>query len=237
MPATDVIDLSHWQDTVDFAAVKKGGVVGVIAKCTEGTSYLDSTYEGRMQQAHDVGLCWGAYHFLKHGDIEAQMEWFDRNHDLPQGSRIAIDYEDSACTLDDLQQALESLAKLDGTQQICVYAGGLLKGQLDPSKTYPWLAPYPLWLAQYTSGSPTWPKNVWQTWTLWQFSDQGKVSGVTGVCDVNSFNGTPENCAKWFGPASPTPKPAPVPDLTVKIAIDVPDGVNVQLTVNGEVLL
>jgi lysozyme len=237
MPTTDVIDISHWQDKVDFAAIKKAGVVGVIAKCTEGTSYIDPTYEDRMNAAIEAGLCWGAYHFLKHGDIAAQMEWFDRNHDLSQGSRIAIDYEDSPCTLGDLQQALEALSKIDGTQQICVYAGGLLKGQIDPNKVYPWLEPYPLWLAQYTSGKISWPTNVWPTWTLWQFSDKGTVPGVSGACDVNAFNGTPENCARWFGPAMP-PQPGPAPsDTTVKIAIDVPEGVNLQLVVNGEVLI
>ena len=175
---------------------------------------------------------WGAYHFLKHGasGIRAQMEWFVGSADLPAGSRLAIDYEDQGCTLDDLQAAIENLADLDPSMQIAVYAGGLLKGQVG-THAYPWLTPHALWLAQYTAGQPSWPTAIWPAWSLWQYSDAGTVLGVEGPCDVNVFNGSKDNCAKWFGPVEVLP--APAPSSTVTIDIEKPEGVAISLTVNG----
>jgi len=232
MPRTDAVDISHWQGSVDFPALAAAGVVGVFHKATEGTSYIDPTYAPRMQLAQDAGLCWGAYHFLKHGSISQQMDWFLQQSLLPTGSRVAIDYEDTDCTLDDLQQALEYLGSQAPDLQVCVYAGGLLKGQVG-SDPYPWLSPYALWLAQYTTGTPTWPTQIWKHWSLWQYTDKGTISGVQGSCDLNTFNGSPDNCALWFGPPE---EPTPAHENVV-IDIITPEGVQVVVSVNGETLV
>jgi GH25 family lysozyme M1 (1,4-beta-N-acetylmuramidase) len=237
MPRIDVIDISHWNSIKSFPDIKKSGVIGVIQKATEGTGYVDPTYAPRMGQAKSAGLYWGAYHFLKHGNVQKQMEHFVRNAKLPKGSRWAIDYEDVNCTLEDLRQSLEILAKLEPTAQICVYAGGLLKGQVGSAK-HSWLEPYPLWLAHYTSGTPKWPTQIWPNYALWQFSEKGSVSGVSGNCDTNEFNGNAESCAKWIGPVTAAPAPpvaAPTPIVEpVVVRINVPDGVEVVVAVNGK---
>ena len=229
------IDISHWQVVTSFANIKASGVIGVFNKCTEGTTYVDATYDPRLLQARAAGLKWGAYHYLKHGLVQQQMQHFLGHIKLPAGSRVAIDYEDGNCTLDDLQQALAVLSGLDPSLQIAVYAGGLLKGQVKHDQKYPWLEPYPLWLAQYTTGTPSWPTNIWPAWSLWQFSSKGAVPGIKGDCDVNTFNGSAENCAAWFGPVgSQTPSPPPPPPVDrVMIDIQTPPGVDVLVTVNG----
>lgn len=232
----DAIDLSHWQDDVDFNAVASAGVVGCIHKVSEGTGYTDPTYAARKKQALDAGLCWGGYHFLKHGNVSAQMDYFVGKAGLPAGSRLVIDYEDSACVLDDLQEAIEALGTVDPTAQICTYAGGLLKGQVSSSKTYPWLSPTSLWLAQYTTGTPSWPTNIWEYWSLWQYSESGSVPGVGGACDVNQFNGDQDACRRWFGPVGAEPEP-PIDAKTVSIDINVSEGVTLMLSVNGELVV
>jgi lysozyme len=45
------------------------------------------------------------------------------------------------------------------------------------------LGEYPLWLACYAS-EPAVPAG-WQTWTFWQHSDQGQVSGIDGPVDLD----------------------------------------------------
>jgi lysozyme len=237
MSRIDAIDISHWNTVTNFAQVAQSGVIGCFMKCTEGTSYIDPTYASRMPQAVDAGLCVAAYHFLKHGNIGDQMDWFVSQAGLPGGARVAIDYEDPACTLDDLEHALAALSDLDPALQIAIYAGGLLKGQVSSSASYPWLEPYPLWLAQYTSGSPSWPTNIWPTYSLWQWSQSGSVPGISGDCDVNQFNGSPENCARWFGPVIEPVPPEPSPVGEVVIAVTVPDGMSVAVIVNGQEIL
>jgi lysozyme len=234
MPRIDAVDLSHWNATTSqtFVQLAKAGVVGVIHKCTEGTSYLDPTYRERMQQALDAELLlWGAYHFLKHGSAAAQMKWFISNADLPPGSRIAIDYEDGNLTLDDLNEALEALDANAPDLEVAIYGGSLLKEQIGASVRDD-LADYPLWLAQYTSGTPSWPTGTWPSWSLWQYTDKGNpIPGDAFACDCNTFNGSQDQCAEWFGPIEETP-----PVEAVEIDIKLPPGVDCRVTINGEPL-
>ena len=45
MAETDaVIDLSHFNHNPDFKLAKADGILGVIHKATQGTSFLDPTY-------------------------------------------------------------------------------------------------------------------------------------------------------------------------------------------------
>jgi nucleoid-associated protein YgaU len=49
---------------------------------------------------------------------------------------------------------------------------------------------YPLWIAHYTEKPrPRLPKG-WKRWTLWQYTDQGRVSGIGGRCDLDRFRGS-----------------------------------------------
>jgi len=58
-----IVDLSHWNQSVDFKLAKEDGILGVIHKATQGLQYVDPTYEERQKAAEEVNLLWGAYHF------------------------------------------------------------------------------------------------------------------------------------------------------------------------------
>ncbi|MHB1846075.1 MAG: glycoside hydrolase family 25 protein, partial [Deltaproteobacteria bacterium] len=67
-----------------------------------------------------------------------------------------------------------------------IYTGYYFFGSLgNPSQ----FAPYPLFIADYTSGCTLVP-SPWTNWTFWQYSSSGSVPGVGGSCDVDEFNGT-----------------------------------------------
>lgn len=237
MSDPSVIDLSHWNTVNDFDAVAASGVVGVIHKCTESTSYVDDTYAGRKTAALKAGLLWGAYHFLQDNTPAGdQMQHFLESADLPPGSRIAIDYEDSDLLLPMLHDCLDWLSIHAPLYQIAVYGSSLLKEHVGTGKD-PELAETSLWIAHYTNAAqPTWPKQIWPVWSLWQYSAKGSVPGCSGQIDVNRFNGSDEQLAAWFGPASIKP-PAPSPSETlVVLSVQAPPGVNVGIIVNGKVI-
>ena len=75
-PMPIVVDLSHWDPAQDYAAVKAAGILGVIYKATEGTSYTDSTYVQQQKGAKALGLKWGAYHFANSSDAKQQATNF-----------------------------------------------------------------------------------------------------------------------------------------------------------------
>lgn len=197
MSSIDVIDLSHHQADVDFAEIRRAGVLGVILKATEGTSYVDPTFYDRRKQAKACGLNVASYHFF-HGDPR-EMQHYVKTVQPSRGERLCIDHEDAKASLTSLVDAVQRLDAVQTSIEISIYSGHLIKDQLGNSRNEVLAKNTSLWLAQYTTGTPTWPKNTWPVWSLWQFSDQGQVPGVSGNCDLNAFNGSVENCLKWIG--------------------------------------
>lgn len=233
-----VIDLSHHNSVSDFAAIAQAGVLGVIHKATEGKSYSDETYWQREADARAAGLQWASYHFLKHGDIDLQMENYLQVANPEKRARVCIDFEDSALTIDDLLESVWTLAQMRPDLEIAVYGSSVLKETIG-NQSYPELSATSLWIAHYTDrAQPVWPSQVWPVWSLWQYTSTGQIAGVDGQVDINRFNGSEENCLKWFHPdAEPAPAPAPTPSQKcVKIEINTPEGVEIEVKVNGKIL-
>lgn len=232
-----VIDLSHWNPTPDWATLKANGTVGVIHKATEGTSYIDDTLFKRAGAAMAAGLCWSTYHFLKHGNVEAQMAHYIKTIQPQKGERVCIDHEDADVTLEDLRRAVQYLLNVRPDLQITVYSGHTIKEQLGDNYDALLADNTSLWIAQYTTAAaPSWPKKTWPNWSLWQYTDKASVAGVSAPVDGNKWNGSPDNLARWFGPST-TPQPEPVPEPVaqqVRVAITAPKGVEVIIELNGE---
>lgn len=227
----DVIDVSHYNNVTSWESVKASGVVGAIFKATEGTGYEDPTLKSGFAAAVKVGLACCTYHFLRPGNIDQQMEFYWDTIDPQVGERMIIDYEDDNLSLNELHQAVEWLLnkseETDRDIQITVYSGHLLKEQLGNSRDDFLAENTDLWIAQYSS-TVSWPSGTYDIYSLWQWSDQGSISGVEGDVDKNQFNGSKENCVKWIGPAGQEPAPEPAV-ATVDISTTGP----VTITVNG----
>jgi lysozyme len=208
-----VIDISHWQGTPDFIAAKGAGVLGVIFKATEGRDYVDPTLRGNFSNARAAGLAGCTYHWLKLGNARDQMKHYLATIEPERGERVIIDYEEDGCSLDDLHEAVRALIDYGHNLQITVYSGHLLKEHLGDRYDELLAVNTDLWLAQYTTGTPTWSKRTYPKWSLWQYSESGHVGGITASeVDLDRFNGSDEALLKWFGPAGAAPEPAPEPE-------------------------
>ena len=67
----------------------------VIAKCTESTKFVDTSFNNYERQAANNGIVFGAYHFLRAEHLAGESEaLFFLNHFTPvSGIGIWIDYE------------------------------------------------------------------------------------------------------------------------------------------------
>jgi GH25 family lysozyme M1 (1,4-beta-N-acetylmuramidase) len=123
-----VVDLSHWDEVDSFEDAKDDGAVGIIHKATESNNYFDPTHNQRKKDAIAAGLLWGAYHFLRPGNMKDQAQYFvskvGKNLDL-----YAADHEDEGVSLDDLKTFLREVKRLTGKSPI-IYSGHVLKEQL-----------------------------------------------------------------------------------------------------------
>jgi lysozyme len=241
--SSPVIDLSHHNSTPNWSTIKSAGVTGVILKATQGVSYVDDTYVTRWHDALSAGLCVSSYHFLEAGNIEDQMAHFLDTADPLTGERLCLDYEDynGQCpTIDELCDAVAYLWSKRPDVQITIYSGHAIKAALGDNLRYDALDNTSLWIAQYTSASsPTWPKQQWKTWSLWQWTDCETVPGISAPVDGNRWNGSTEALVKWMSPAktpqpAPAPEPEDIPEVLLDVTVSMSQPVMLRLKVNGE---
>jgi GH25 family lysozyme M1 (1,4-beta-N-acetylmuramidase) len=188
MPKPLVIDLSHHNTIGSLHDAAAAGIVGVIHKATEGVKMVDKTAKSRFALSRDAGLLWGVYHFMKPGDVETQVDHFLKNAPADDKTLYVLDFEVDGITLSQVLEFLELVD--DRTGQIPVLYTGFKLKDLGGARKIPALTAYRLWLAQY-GPRPVLPKGYDKLW-LWQYTQTGKIAGVSGDVDLNEYNGTAE---------------------------------------------
>lgn len=232
------IDISHHQDFPDFEKIRAAGVIAMIHKATEGSSYIDPNRRTNCSNAKAAGIACCTYHWLSPGSSPAsQIAFYLKTVDPVNGERMVIDYEENGCTLADLKEAVQALLDDPRELKITVYSGHLLKEQLG-SKRDAFLADNTdLWLAQYTSSTPTWPDATYPIWMLWQYSESGTMDGIEGsLVDLNRFPGNDDELLRWISPTEQIPA-WPEPEMAnVYLNINTSGQVGFSIAINGEVI-
>jgi lysozyme len=223
------IDVSHWQGTVDFAAVKRAGYSFVILKASDGV-LSDPTFAGNRARAHVAGLTVGAYHFAEAGDPNAEADNFCRIvGSLAVGELAVLDWETKTANPPLWCKTwLDRVASKLGVRPLIYMNQNTLAG-------FNW-APvvagnYGLWLAKYDNSQSQPAGGAWPVVAMKQFTSGGTVPGVSGQCDVDVFYGDAATLAKYGkqpapvppppAPKPPTPTPVPTPEPPTPPSIDV----------------
>lgn len=190
-----VIDISHHNGpSLDFAAAKLDGVVGVIHKASQGTDGRDPMYAINRKKATAAGLLWGAYHFATGADALQQASNFLSAIGDRTGVLMVLDFEPNTTgptmSLDQARKFVTYIKAQTGVWP-GLYSGNLIKQTLG-NKPDNILNNCWFWLAQYGPHADV-PAN-WPTWTMWQYTDGAvgeqphQVNGI-GHCDRDRFNG------------------------------------------------
>jgi GH25 family lysozyme M1 (1,4-beta-N-acetylmuramidase) len=200
-----VIDLYRLNKVSSFDAAYAAGIRGIIHKASEGRTITDKLYASRREMAIDAGMLWGAYHFLRPGDLAGQAHRFLDVAQPTQATLLAADHEDVRVHLKDLMTFLHEIETETGRRAV-LYSGYVLKEQASARtlKQFPDLALHRLWLAQY-GAKPKCPHG-WETPWLWQFTGDGEgpapyeIAGFDSGTDISSFEGSDEDlAAQWSG--------------------------------------
>ena len=186
------IDVSGFQDPVDFMKVRGGGYSFAYAKCTQGTGFYESTYSLKRADAQRAGVLFGAYHFFDWtADAAEQATWFlgwakPENGDLPpmldcegdtQGRDPAECVAEMSVWVDAVGKAVNAFPVIYLSPSFWTEALGSTDG----------FTGHPLWLANYgVKGPPALGR-----WTpkLWQYSSTGTVPGIANDVDLDWFLG------------------------------------------------
>lgn len=199
-------DISKWEVIKDFMPIKEAGYAFGSTRATVGDYYTDPTFIGLYQgdqpgpygnywpEMKEAGFLRTAYHvFTPDRPVVAQMDRFflavgDDLGELP----LCLDAELArGCTkqqiTDKIHQCLKIMYDRSGRKPIIYTRKYWWNDYVIPDIDF--LA-YPLWVANYTTTTTPLLPNPWTTWTIWQYTEAGKLPGYTGGVDLNYFNGT-----------------------------------------------
>jgi lysozyme len=224
------IDISRYNGTIDYAAVKAGGIQGVVCKATEGTPAQTAAATSAYYRSAAAGIrragfpIRGGYHWLRPGNYSAQAANFYNalvaGYGSLDGLVVQLDAEGSGVGLADVQGFVRSWNALTGSYPLCGYfpkwywSGlGVGAAQLLPLVGGRW------WQSAYVTGSGTYAAlatKIATGWAPWgtfsplilQYTSTANIPGDPGVCDVNQTKGT---VASFLAAATRVPVPKPPP--------------------------
>lgn len=221
------IDVSHWQNDIDWNAVKADGIEFAIIKAGGSDSgfYTDSKFRINYAEAKAAGIAVGAYYFVgkyckSYEDGVADAKRFIATISGMQFEYpVYIDYEaPDASDKESNTEACIGFCKTmeDNGYYVGIYASEIsgFRDRLDDSK----LQSYSHWVARYGNKPTTIPENVFG---IWQYSSKGSVAGISGNVDMDiSYVGFPSIIKKaglnGFTKPHTENKPATPVELTIE---------------------
>jgi GH25 family lysozyme M1 (1,4-beta-N-acetylmuramidase) len=186
------VDVSVWQDAIDFQAVREAGADYVILRAGYRTS-VDDRFEENYRNARaaglDVGVYWYSYALSAeeaYDEALACLSVLDGKYfEYP----VYFDYEDPAqSTLGAALSEQICLTFLDTVSNEGYYAGlysgiNWLDGYL-PKNTLQ--EKYAYWMALYpNSGTYSDFASYCERYGMWQYSSTGRVDGISGNADMD----------------------------------------------------
>jgi GH25 family lysozyme M1 (1,4-beta-N-acetylmuramidase) len=200
---TEGIDVSHWQNVIDWSLVRAAGKRFAYIKASESTDFVDWMYATNKAQAQAAGLYVGAYHFAgpdaMPGDAIAEADHFVATAGLTRGDLLPVlDLEKTGgLSTVDLQAwvaaYLDRIYQLTGVRGVIYVSPSFWKNYMGDATWFATNGYRVLWIAHWTtSADPTLPAGGWggNGWTFWQYTSDGAVPGITGRVDLNRYNGT-----------------------------------------------
>lgn len=190
------VDVSRWQGSIDWKAVKASGVDFAIVKATEGLDFTDPSFTpGRVHEMHAAGLMVSMYHFARpqpgrtgaqeaaHFLATVKKAGYGQRGDIP----LVLDLESTKLSAPDtlnFARAFTTAVRSATGRSPFIYTFpsfwiDTLGNPLDDLGC-------PLWIAHYGVKEPTVPR-AWRFWTLWQTTDSGRAPGIRGPVDLNLY--------------------------------------------------
>lgn len=197
------IDVSNWQRGINVSQMQD--VEFVIAKATEGTTYVNPDCDRVYRDAKASGKKTGVYHFARQGDAIAQAKYFvDHISGYIGQSVLVLDYESSAVDqgVGWAKDWLDAVYNMTGVKPV-IYMSNSVVHRYDWTEV---AKNYSLWNAGYYAGYNTiygfvdnpslhydlgaFSDNI----ALYQYTSSGRLNGWSGNLDLDIFYG---NGSDW----------------------------------------
>lgn len=180
------IDVSTFQGQINWQRVKESGIQFAMIRGGYGRSMLDDRYNTNYIGAKTVGIPVGVYHYSyatskAHAKDEAEfvLKYLrDRKFEYP----IALDIEDriqrslSKRTVSAIVKTFCETVEKAGYYVVIYSSKSFLLNKIDVSL----LKRYDVWCAQWANQC-----DYPYSYGMWQYSDKGRVDGISGNVDLD----------------------------------------------------
>lgn len=189
------IDVSYYQQEIDWEKVKADGVDFAMIRVgyrgsTEGRISKDEWFRKNVRRARKAGIETGVYFFSQAVTVEEAVEEarYVVRHIKGKGITYPVVFDmepiPGAGRIDHLTK-MEKTRITDAFCQVIERNGYVPMVYGNPQWMSShielgYLTDYPVWLAHYT-GKTDFPYN----YSIWQYTDKGKVDGIKGKVDMN----------------------------------------------------
>lgn len=186
-PVAKGIDVSEWQENIDWQAVKDAGYQFVIVRTSFGTNgKVDASFYDHVEGAKDAGLEVGAYHYSHATNVSEALAEAQTFVSLLNYYRwefpVYIDVEATE------QETLDRHTLTDIVKTFCDYVSdegyeaGIYASQywLEHHLTMAELEKYEVWIASYTDDL-----HYTGDFGMWQYTKTGNVPGISGNVDID----------------------------------------------------
>ncbi len=185
------IDVSYYQQKIDWAQVKSSGHAFAFIRVSDGTKFEDPRFDANWSGAKEAGVVRGAYQYFRPSqDPVAQANvLLDKMGtlepgDLPPVLDVEVTEGVGALRLQaKVHSWLQTVEAATGRKPL-VYTMAGMSGSIGAQ-----FVDYPLWVANWGVKCPRMPSK-WTGWKFWQGSDHGAVPGIHEKVDLDVFNGT-----------------------------------------------
>ena len=197
------IDISYWNEDVDFKKLKRAGIDFVIIRAGSVRQQPDYEFEAHYKGAKEAGLDVGCYFYSYAETVSEVEEEVEILLDIIEGKKfeypVYFDMEEK------FQESLSTERRMDMCYAFCelMIENGYFPGVYANNR---WLNNYfnkeelctyfDVWFARYPQDSVDGDTAIYlEDWDfelaeasdygLWQFTESGRVSGVDGNVDLN----------------------------------------------------
>ena len=193
------IDISEFQENVDWQKVKDAGVEFVFLRigrrgATTGLLYDDEEFDSHYEGARKAGLKVGVYFFSQAINEKEAREEADFVYDRLKGKKIdfPVVYDLEEVYLENETPRISELTREDHTANAMAFCERLNRKHYDTmiytyqywAETYydmEQISSYPIWYAAYDTDQPKLDYPI----SIWQYSKTGRIDGIGVPIDFN----------------------------------------------------
>ncbi len=185
-------DVSEYQGKIEWDKIGKVEDTFQLSfafiRATAGIDKVDLKFKENWKSSKNHNFVRGAYHYYRPNENSIkQADNFIKTVTIRKGDFppiLDIEKLPKTQSIDSLKVGLKRwLTKVEKHYKVkpIIYSGESYYNDFLKNE----FSEYPFWIANYNF----WVKKPNENWLLWQFTEKAQVEGITGMVDLNVFNG------------------------------------------------